>query len=766
MMRWNIVGIIARKELLEALRDRKTLILMVLVPILLYPALLLLITQVAAVQQQQLESNASWVGVLGAAESHPLVQAMQADPDIDLHVLPDEVPPDLFDIDPAAAASTEADLQGVAQPDATTPVNGNASTDEASSGATSGSGAEAGEASSATLQNPLAFTDDRGREAAPFDRQLAAEHPDADAFIYLNQWPETLPQLPGNIAFTFRSIDDSSRLAMQRVEAHFERWSDQETLDRLEAAQVPIDTLRPVRVTRTDLANTEQRGGFLLGSLLPLFIIMTVLMGALYPAIDLTAGERERGSIQTLFTAPISPVEILTGKYLTVLTISLISGMANLLSLTLVFSQGMLLEPELAQLLDFGLSASDLLGLFLCIILIAVMVSAVLLAVAAVAPSFKDAQSYVTPVYLLCLIPATLAQMPGFTYTPTMALVPAVNIVLLMKQVLIEGLQMTSLLPVATSSLAYAAIILVLAARMFADESLVTGTGKGFAMLLPRREIRPAAWPAASDAIVWFCVAFILMYYFGAVIQTQSPQLGLIATLWGVLLLPTLLIAKRLRLSFRQTFQLNQASVQGWTAALLMGLGASIVLSLGIHWLESTLLPMSDEMKQEMSRQMAEFFPKPENAFQWASLLFIGALSPAICEEFLFRGFILQGLRGSVRPWVAVVITAVLFGLLHMSIYRLAGTTALGVVMGFLVLRTGSIYPAMLFHFVNNALALTFAMVFDAETVVGTDVSYVWLAPGTLAFVAGLVLMWRARPLVNHSAQQMLEAVRGEAGRG
>jgi sodium transport system permease protein len=265
-------------------------------------------------------------------------------------------------------------------------------------------------------------------------------------------------------------------------------------------------------------------------------------------------------------------------------------------------------------------------------------------------------------------------------------------------------------------------------------------------MLMPKRDIRPAAWPAASDAIVWFCVAFILMYYVGAVIQTRSPQLGLIATLWGVLLLPTLLIAKRLRLDFRETFQLKPAPWQGLTAALLMGLGASIVLSIGIGWLESNFLPMSDEMKQEMSRQMAEFFPKPENALQWASLLFIGALSPAICEELLFRGFILQGLRGSVRPWVAVVVTALLFGLLHMSIYRLAGTTALGVLMGFLVLRTGSIYPAMLFHFVNNALALTFAMVFDAETVVGTDVSYAWLVPGAVAFVVGLALMLRMKP--------------------
>lgn len=752
MMRWNIVGIIARKELLEALRDRKTLILMVLVPILLYPALLLLITQVAAVQQQQLESNASWIGVLGASESHPLVQAMQADPDLDVHLLPDEVPPDLFDIDPAPEASAEADLQGVAQPDASAPLTGSADTAGDSADATSGSGVETEEGSSAASENPLAFANDRNRDPAEFDRQLAAVYMDAEAFVYLNEWPDTLEQLPGNVAFTYRSIDDASRLATERVEAHFERWSSQETLTRLAAANVPIDTLRPVRVLRTDLANTEQRGGFLLGSLLPLFIIMTVLMGALYPAIDLTAGERERGSIQTLFTAPISPVEILTGKYLTVLIISLISGMANLLSLTLVFSQGMLLEPELAQILDFGLSIGDLFGLFLCIVLIAVMVSAVLLAVAAVAPSFKDAQSYVTPVYLLCLIPATLAQMPGFTYTPTLALVPAVNIVLLMKQVLIEGLQLSSLLPVATSSLAYAAIILVLAARMFADESLVTGTGKGFAMLLPKRDIKPAAWPAASDAIVWFCVAFILMYYVGAVIQTRSPQLGLIATLWGVLLLPTLLIAKRLRLDFRQTFQLRPASWQGWTAALLMGLGASIVLSIGISWLESTFLPMSDEMKLEMSRQMAEFFPRPQSALQWASLLFIGALSPAICEELLFRGFILQGLRGSVRPWVAVVVTALLFGLLHMSIYRLAGTTALGVIMGFLVLRTGSIYPAMLFHFVNNALALTFAMVFDAETVVGTDVSYAWLIPGAVAFATGLAIMVRMKLPVDGAA--------------
>jgi sodium transport system permease protein len=720
--RFRIIAAIARKELLESFRDRKSLALMILLPVLLYPGLILLVTQVAAVQQQSLESQPSRVQIVGADSDHPIVQALQDHPDLAVTVEPEPGPEHraaLLRVYPGSAPENAEDEGSPALGDATP----------------EGSGAE-GSASAELVAIELDTA----------ERTLGAQFPDANLIVDLTAWPAELNELPARVALTYRSIDDASRQATERVEEVLTTWSDDETRRRLDEAGLPWAVVQPVEASRHDMANTGQRGGFLLGSLLPLFIIMTVMIGAMYPAIDLTAGERERGSIQTLFTAPVTAVEILAGKYITVVLIALTSGLANLISIGLVFSQGMMLEPELAQTLDLSLDLTDLAGLLVCVVLVAILLAAVLLAVSAVAPSFKEAQSYVTPVYLLCMVPAMLAQMPGFEFNATLALIPAVNIVVLMKQMLVEGIQLSSLLPVATSTLVYAAMILVAASRMFADEALVTGAGRGFGLLLPRRDIRPARWPESGDAIMAFALAFVAMYYVGAVIQSRAPRLGLVVTLWGVLLLPTLAMARRLKLSFRDTFKLRMPRSDAWAAATLLGLGSVAVVSVGVSLVESTFLPMSPEMKAEMARQMAEFFPTPTNAIEWMSILFIGAISPAICEELLFRGFILQGLRTSLRPWVAIAVTALLFGVLHMSIYRLAGTTALGVLMGILVWRSGSILPAMWFHALNNAIALAVGfLVPDNPGASWTSMLPVAL-PGVIAFAVGLFLLGRMQP--------------------
>jgi membrane protease YdiL (CAAX protease family) len=89
--------------------------------------------------------------------------------------------------------------------------------------------------------------------------------------------------------------------------------------------------------------------------------------------------------------------------------------------------------------------------------------------------------------------------------------------------------------------------------------------------------------------------------------------------------------------------------------------------------------------------------------------LLLMALSPAICEETLFRGPILRGLRARLSPAAAAVMTGVLFGLFHLDIYRLIPTTILGVLLGFITLESGSIIPAMLAHFCNNAILLVLA---------------------------------------------------------
>ena len=130
-----------------------------------------------------------------------------------------------------------------------------------------------------------------------------------------------------------------------------------------------------------------------------------------------------------------------------------------------------------------------------------------------------------------------------------------------------------------------------------------------------------------------------------------------------------------------------------------------------------------------------------------ATLLLV-AVSPAICEECLFRGPILRGLRTRFDAAVAVVVTAALFGLFHMDVYRLIPTTILGVLLGFIALESGSIVPAMVAHFCNNAMLITLASFHldrHMETLGHRALALIVIASLALT-AAGIALVRGARP--------------------
>lgn len=676
-MRPDLVATICLKELVEALRDRRTLFMMVFLPILLYPALLLIVTQVAMVQQQKLEAEPSRVAIVAEAPPEALV-TMLTDETIDLAVHTPRTAPDV-------------------------------------------------------------------RDAA------------WDVVIDATDWQPPEAGGSSRLDIEFQSVDEASRLALDRIEVRLQDWSDAEVLRRLEAAGLPPSTVDPLAPELVDRSQRSERGGYLLGAMLPIFVIITVMLGALYPSIDLTAGERERSTIQTLFTAPVAPVEIVAGKYLAVVGIALLSGLANLLGMVLVFGQGLLLAPDILDQLDVSLPPSVIVGMIACIVLLALLLSAVLLTVAILAPSFKDAQTYVTPVYLVCLIPAMIAQMPGFELDETLALVPAVNVVLLMKQMLLEGVQADSLVLVAGATLVQASLVLVVAGRLFGQEAVVIGDRGTFRLLMAPSEIQPRPRPSVGEAVAWYAIGFLLLYYVGATVQQFAPQRGLILTLWGLVFVPTLLVARYLKVDFVETFHLRSPTARAMVAATLLGVSGVVVVNALNGVVSDLLLPQSDAFAEQFAAEMERFFPPPDSAFDWVALLALIAVSPAICEEALFRGFLLSSVRDRVSPAMAAAVTAIAFGLFHLSIYRLFGTTVLGLLMAALVLRSGSIWPAVWLHFLNNALAVVAQYGIDVEPAEADAMIVAWLPGATLVFVAGLVaLFWpdpaHRRPMSDDSS--------------
>jgi sodium transport system permease protein len=192
------------------------------------------------------------------------------------------------------------------------------------------------------------------------------------------------------------------------------------------------------------------------------------LMGAFYPAIDLSAGEKERGTMQTLLCAPISPREIILGKFLSVWTMAILMTLANLASVGFAMSR-------IASQLGGMASASLFVVTFLALLPVTFFISAVFLGLAVFAKDYKDGQNQLMPVFLPAYLLAGAAAMPGVELTAKTALFPIVNVSLLVKAAFLGEATLPLVALTVGASVVYALLALFLAARVFEREDVLLG---------------------------------------------------------------------------------------------------------------------------------------------------------------------------------------------------------------------------------------------------------------------------------------------------
>lgn len=251
---------------------------------------------------------------------------------------------------------------------------------------------------------------------------------------------------------------------------------------RFVAANVPLaiaQARRPVRVQVTPVEAPDHRSRFPLAALVPLVLLLMTITGAVYPAIDLTAGERERGTLEMLMAAPVPRVLLLLAKYVAVVTVAVLTALLNLAMMGLVFlirGKG----PE-------SLSAAAVLAVLGLVVLFALFFSAVLLVLTSFARSFKEAQASLIPLMLLALLPGLLALVPGLRLEGLLSIVPLLNIVLLGRDLLEGHASAGAGAAAVISTLTYAAAALLLAARTFGAEAVLYRDTGGWRDLFRRR---------------------------------------------------------------------------------------------------------------------------------------------------------------------------------------------------------------------------------------------------------------------------------------
>lgn len=701
-MRWSIAWTILRKELLETVRDRRTLVVMLVLPMVLYPLLIIAFGQVVTHHMSQIQEVPGRVLVNG------------------------ELPTDL-----QRYLSDEAGLELLSADDAPPPPMAIELVPR-----------EADEPSIAP-RLPETRIDERYQEWA----RNALDDEAADVAIVVGlRFVETLDS--GGMAPILIYYDETRqksqtvRQDVVQLLTHYRLILQQERV--LAQQDLPEGFSNPLLIEWKNTATAKKRGGFLAGRIIPLVLMVMVMLGAFYPAIDLTAGEKERGTMQTLLTAPAQPLEIVLGKFGTVFTVAMVSAMVNLLSMALAIGWMLRSMPAGTDFV-FKIDFATVLIVLIQLIPIAVFFSAVMLAIAVFAQSFKEAQNYLTPVYMLVIVPAGIAMLPAISLEPVTAWIPGLNIMLLMRELMVEPPGLELIFMVLLANGVFAALALTIAVHVFQSEQVLLGGHLAVNDVLQLRTDggQPRANPMLSIAA--FAFVLLLIFYLGSWMQETSIFWGMLGTQYLLLLLPALLIPKLLTLPIGETMQLGLPSWRGWLGALLIGATGWAIIGHSSFWLQGKLLPMPEGFQE----QMADLLGLASGELAIWQIVFAFAISPAICEEFFFRGLIMGGFRRKLGKWPTIVITGLLFGIFHISIYRIFPTAMLGIVIAWVAYESRSIWPSILLHFLNNFIALmatTYGWLPGLAEIDESGVNWVMVAVAAAMFIAGVLLIPRRPP--------------------
>ncbi len=353
------------------------------------------------------------------------------------------------------------------------------------------------------------------------------------------------------------------------------------------------------------------------------------------------------------------------------------------------------------------------LWLVLAILPVAALFSALALAVAAFARSAKEGQYYLMPLLLISLPLMTVPMLPAAELDTGTAIIPVTGMMLWLRA-LIEG-QYTEALRYSFLVLGVTALCCWLsirwAVRQFESESVLFRESERFGLgLWVRHKVRDRGeTPSVGEALL--CGVLVLMVtFFGSLHAIQPSSWGDLArivglTQFGLVLVPALIMTLMLTRSPRETLLFTWPKPLAPIAAFLLAIALYPLVTLLAQEIQS-MYPLSEETLQSV-QHLTVFM---QDAPVWQLVLVI-ALFPAVCEEIAFRGFILSGLRHLGNKWAAIVISSIFFGMTHGMLQQSLAAAAVGVVLGYIAVQSGSLLPSVVFHLTHNSLAVLISRV-------------------------------------------------------
>ncbi|MEN8906152.1 MAG: ABC transporter permease subunit/CPBP intramembrane protease, partial [Clostridiales bacterium] len=530
---------IFKKEIIDIFRDRKSIIMMVLIPILMYPIIFSIIGQVILDGNQDISEYNSVIAIKGSIES------------------------ELFDF--------------IEQRDELIVV-----------------------------------------KVKDYEKSLKKQY--INAYIKINK---------KKISVYYTKSDGYSNLALNRLNSALEDYKNFTSDKKLKEQGIDDNDYLELEIKEVDKSDANDLNKILLASLIPVLIIVTIGLGSIYPSIDITTGEKERGTLETILTVPVSKKELFLGKYLAVSFISVITGTLNLLSIILVYMLQIFQSNGNATI---SLNIMIIIKLFILIIPVAMFISSMTMSACIFAKSFKDAQNIVTPIYLILMIPTFFSMMPSIELTTFKAFIPILNVCLAFKNIILGEIALKFLFIIFTSNLFYAIGGYLFVLKLFNAEEILFSETIITKYLFRRPKIKDSKYFKISDVFILSAIILILIIYIGSTAQMKSLFYGIIFTQWLLIFAPVMLVVWFMKKNVSNILFIKKFKVRHLLATLFIGLGGMFFANLQTYFIPDLGI-QTNYINESLSNL---------SIIKICIAYFAFAISPAICEEIFFRGLILS----------------------------------------------------------------------------------------------------------------------------
>lgn len=503
------------------------------------------------------------------------------------------------------------------------------------------------------------------------------------------------------ITLHYNSTNQDSSTAHTQFKKVIEHYEEKILEKRLLEKGLEKEFLTPVTIQSMNEATESEAMGISIGGSLGMLLITTIMISAFYPTIDVITGEKERGTLETLLTLPVNNFQMILSKFIAVSFFSCISAVLSILSIG--GSVGFLISSvdkvsgEDSLGIDFSFFLSSIPVLLVVVMITALLLTAISMCFCIFAKSFKEANNYFTPIMLIIMFASMASMLPTVELELKTALIPIVNVSLLIKAVAMRKLSYSLAMVTIIVNLSYSILTVWILAKIYRSENVLFKDGfQSFSLFEKRSDIKPGTIPKTGDLILTTVILLLLILYLGIGFGARSQLAGAIVNQLLILIIPVLLIWY-MKLDMKKIFSCRKPEGKSVLGGGLIYPG-TFCLTMILSFFLMKLMPQSTGNLEAGFEEILQY--------PMIILVVVIALMPAVGEELFFRGLLFGSWRFRMGPIMAMLLSSLIFGAFHMSFVKLLPTAMLGLCFAYITWKTKSIYPGMALHFLNNSFSL------------------------------------------------------------